>query len=222
MGESEFTFAGFWARIDWIVYRTAAALVIGTLVGLERQSRDKPAGLRTVILICVGACVFSMVSIVMAGEYVDTTRIAAQIVTGVGFLGAGSIFRSTKAVHGLTTAAGIWMVAALGMACGFGQYSIAFVGTFAILVVLVVFQKLGRSIDNSRAIRKYRIATRDDKIHFSDLNPLFTNAGLSILARNCYRDGEDYVFTFRARGPGANHLSFREKLLHMKGLALQR
>ena len=104
-----------------ISQRVAMAMVIGVLVGLEREVRDKPAGLRTIVLISVGACVFALVSEKMGGPGTDRTRIAAQIVTGVGFLGAGAILREARAVYGLTTAATIWMAAALGMACGFGR-----------------------------------------------------------------------------------------------------
>lgn len=209
-----------WSQVDWIVYRAAAAVLVGAVVGIEREFRDKPAGLRTLVLISLGACVFSMISDVMGGPNVDRTRIAAQIVTGVGFLGAGSILRSTKAVYGLTTAASIWMVAALGMACGFGQYLLALIGTVATLSVLILFHKLGRQIDVSRAIRKHRLATTDPQIRFENLEPYFTEFGLTVLRRNCYRQGDRYVFTFRTRGPLERHLAFRDKLLHHETLEL--
>ncbi len=205
-----------------VVYRIAAAVVLGAAVGIEREFRDKPAGLRTLVLIRTGACIFSMVSMLVPGTLVDQGRIAAQIVTGVGFLGAGSILRSTKSIYGLTTAATIWIVAALGMACGFGHFYIAVVGTVATLVVLVLFHSVGGRIEVSRTVRKHRIATRDAQIRLADLEPYFTEAGLRILRRNCYRQGEDYVFTFRARGPRQQHLALREKLLHTDGLVLQR
>ena len=121
----------WWFEIDGVIYRTAAAVLVGTLVGVEREFRDKPAGLRTLVLISLGACVFSMVSLVISGPMVDQTRIAAQVVTGVGFLGAGSILRSTKAVYGLTTAASIWMVAALGMVLAFYLAQYLYSGIFA-------------------------------------------------------------------------------------------
>lgn len=212
----------WWFEIDWVVYRTAAAVLVGTVVGVEREFRDKPAGLRTLVLISLGDCVFSMVSLVMSGPMVDHTRIAAQVVTGVGFLGAGSILRSTKAVYGLTTAASIWMVAALGMACGFGHFGIAAVGTLATLSVLVLLHRVGHRIDVARAVRKYRIATTDPLIRFQNLEPYFVEAGLKVLRRNCYRQDERYLFTFRVRGPRDQHLALREKLLHTENLELQR
>ncbi len=208
--------------LDVLLYRVAAAIVAGSVVGLEREFRDKPAGLRTLVLISAGSCIFSMISLLVAGNTVDQGRIAAQVVTGVGFLGAGSILRSTKSIYGLTTAATIWVVAALGMACGFGHFLIALVGTLATLVVLMLFHSIGGRIDVSRTIRKHRIATRDNQICLADLEPYFSDAGLRILRRNCYRHGDDYVFTFRARGPRKQHLALREKLLHTEGLILQR
>lgn len=107
-----------------VAYRMTVAFLCGAIVGAERERKGKPAGLRTNILICLGATLFTMASELMArltpeGPQ-ETTRIAAQIVTGVGFLGAGAILRGGRGVHGLTTAATIWLVAAIGMIVGIG------------------------------------------------------------------------------------------------------
>ncbi len=212
----------YWSEASVLLLRVGGAVAAGAVVGVEREFRDKPAGLRTMILISLGSCVFAMVSAAVTGPMVDTTRIAAQVVTGVGFLGAGSILRSAKAVYGLTTAASIWMVAAIGMACGFGLFGIAGVGTVAILLVLTVVHRVGFWIDQSRTTRKYRIATRDPKVTFRDLLGLFTEARLRVLASNCYRDGSHFVFTFRVRGPSGEHSSLRERLLHHEQLILRR
>src|SRR5687767_6958282 len=101
--------------IGEMILRLAVALAAGTLVGVERERRDRPAGLRTHILVCTGSALITLVSIGMAPGHSDPTRIAAQIVSGIGFLGAGTIFRSGAFVRGLTTAAGLWMVAGIGM-----------------------------------------------------------------------------------------------------------
>src|SRR5262245_51128737 len=98
----------------WALQRLTAAGLIGMVVGLERELRDKPAGIRTMILISVGSCLFAMISQRMGAANADPTRIAAQIVTGVGFLGAGAILRDARTIFGLTTAATIWMLAAVG------------------------------------------------------------------------------------------------------------
>ena len=96
------------------------ALIVGGLVGLERERRDIPAGIRTHMLVCSGSALFTLVSILMAGPHGDATRIPAQIVTGIGFLGAGTIFRSGASVRGLTTAAGLWLLAGVGMGIAAG------------------------------------------------------------------------------------------------------
>jgi putative Mg2+ transporter-C (MgtC) family protein len=127
---------------------------LGGLIGLERQIHGKPAGLRTNILICMGAAVFTLVSKLMAAEDGEsTTRIAAQVVTGIGFLGAGAIIRDPKGVHGLTTAATIWLVASIGVACGAGQYVLAVAATIICGVVLLIARwtdRLGHAEDNPK------------------------------------------------------------------------
>jgi putative Mg2+ transporter-C (MgtC) family protein len=99
--------------------------------------KHKPAGLRTNVLICLGAAVFTIISARMAGDKDSITRIAAQIVTGVGFLGAGAIIQDRGGIHGLTTAATIWLVASIGMACGAKLYLLAVISTLIAIIVLV-------------------------------------------------------------------------------------
>ncbi len=116
----------FWTEIAKLL----AAVAAGALIGLERELADKPAGFRTNILICVGAALFTLISVRMStGPTVDRTRIAAQIVTGVGFLGAGAIIQFRGAIVGLTTAATIWAVASVGMAFGAGEFALGVAGT---------------------------------------------------------------------------------------------
>lgn len=125
--------------MDSLAYtpRLLAAIAAGALIGLERELDDKPAGFRTNILICFGAALFTILSIDMVGEaYSDRTRVAAQIVTGVGFLGAGSILHFKGTVLGLTTAATIWAVASVGMAFGAGEYLIGLIATLLTAGVL--------------------------------------------------------------------------------------
>ena len=127
------------------------ATVLGTAIGLEREVSGKAAGLRTNVLICLGAAVFTIISRQMALEYdASVPRIAAQIVTGVGFLGAGAIIQDRRGVHGLTTAATIWLVASIGMACGAHFYELAAISTLVAMLVLIVFGKLAKSLDRYR------------------------------------------------------------------------
>jgi putative Mg2+ transporter-C (MgtC) family protein len=110
---------------------------LGAVIGIEREIRRKPAGLRTNILIALGAALFTMISLQLNTDGGTPDRVAAQIITGIGFLGAGAILRSGKNVHGLTTAATIWVNAGIGMAAGTGQYSLATVATIVTLLVLL-------------------------------------------------------------------------------------
>jgi putative Mg2+ transporter-C (MgtC) family protein len=116
--------------------RIALAAVLAAVVGYERETADKPAGMRTHVLVGVGATLFTLVSAYGFPGHSEPTRIAAQIVTGVGFLGAGTIFRGEGIIMGLTTAATIWAVAALGMAVGAGMYVTAAVATLVMYIVL--------------------------------------------------------------------------------------
>ncbi len=118
------------------------AIVLGAVIGLEREISGKAAGLRTNVLICLGAAVFTIISKEMMSPDGSTARIAAQVVTGVGFLGAGAIIQDRGGVHGLTTAATIWLVASIGMACGACFYRLAVVATLIAILVLIGLGKL--------------------------------------------------------------------------------
>ena len=113
------------------------AFLLGGLIGLEREIKDKPAGLRTTILVCMGSTLFMIISEKVAGRGFDPGRIGAQVVTGLGFLGAGTIMNSGVNIQGLTTAATIWVVGAIGLAIGSHQYLTAIGATIIILIVLV-------------------------------------------------------------------------------------
>ncbi|HEV8462483.1 MAG TPA: MgtC/SapB family protein [Gaiellaceae bacterium] len=125
-----------------LLLRLGLAVVLGGALGVERELRDHEAGFRTHLLISLGSAIFTVVSaygfadFVKNGEPVDPTRIAAQIVTGIGFLGAGAIIRSGMNVRGLTTAANVWTVAAIGICCGAGYYAAALVGAALALFAL--------------------------------------------------------------------------------------
>src|SRR5947208_14534242 len=120
-----------------ILLRLMVAAVLGGAIGFERELRERGAGLRTHLVVCVGSALFTLVSAyAFVGPRVDPTRIAAQIVSGIGFLGAGAIIRQGFSVRGLTTAATLWLVAAIGMACGAGYYSAALMATAAGLLTL--------------------------------------------------------------------------------------
>ena len=129
-----------------LIRRLLTAALLGAALGFEREIRQKDAGLRTNILINVGAALFTLMSIEMSGPSGDPGRIAAQIVTGIGFLGAGAIMRTDSGVQGLTTAATVWVNAAVGVAVGGGKYHLAFIATGITLAALLVLHPIERSI----------------------------------------------------------------------------
>ena len=127
------------------------AVVLGGAIGLEREINGKPAGLRTNIIICLGAAAFTLVAQRLGLDAPEAPgRVAAGIVTGVGFLGAGALIQEGSGVHGLTTAASIWLVASIGVACGMGYYLLAGLTTFLALVALFGLLPITRKIRQRR------------------------------------------------------------------------
>lgn len=141
------------------------AVLLGAAIGLEREISGKSAGLRTNMLICLGAAVFTIISksltVGVPGDSVS--RIAAQVVTGVGFLGAGAIIQDRGGVHGLTTAATIWLVASIGMACGAAFYSLALISTGAAIVVLLGVTPLVKLIERRVHNKRNSQSSDEDK-----------------------------------------------------------
>ena len=120
-----------------IAIKLLLSVLVGGIVGAEREYRDKAAGFRTILLITLGATVFTIISEELAGLHNDPGRVAAGIVTGIGFLGAGVIFKRNGSIQGITTAATIWLAAALGMGIGAGEYATS-LAAFAIMMVVLV------------------------------------------------------------------------------------
>jgi len=154
-----------------MVLRILSAIALGFILGFEREITNKYAGLRTHILVCLGACVFTVISIygfpMFSGEVPayhpngirDTARVAAQVVTGIGFIGAGTVLRNGPTVFGLTTAATLWMAASIGMACGSGMYDVATIATFASVLVLTLIRVFERKVLNrsSKNVRRMKL-----------------------------------------------------------------
>jgi len=139
-----------------MVLRLVVSLVLGSLIGMERETHGRPAGLRTHVLVCMGSTLFTMCSYVIAGSHNDPGRIAAQIVTGIGFLGAGTIIHQGSVVRGLTTAASIWAVAAIGLAVGIGTPTMIGVAAVASVLVFGTLYLMGR-------LDRYLLSTYDER-----------------------------------------------------------
>ncbi|MFC1558155.1 MgtC/SapB family protein [candidate division KSB1 bacterium] len=157
-----------------IITKIALSLLFGGLIGLERELKHKPAGLRTTILICLGSTVYMIVGINTAkifGGISDPARIAAQVVTGIGFLGAGAIIQSRGSVLGLTTAASIWVVASIGIAVGNGFYMIAFIVTLTVIIVLNLILFIENKFKR-RYFHRYVIVSKSTECIFDALKKL--------------------------------------------------
>lgn len=162
----------FWHQIgsvdittDVAITRIIVSLVLGSVVGIERKQKGQMAGLRTFSLISMGACIAMLLSIYVCQETVgplrgDPSRIAAQVLSGIGFLGAGTIIQMKGSVRGLTTAAGIWIIATIGMAVGCGLYLVSFVATLLVLVVLTLLERFERSINVGNEARTIRLKVK--------------------------------------------------------------
>lgn len=161
------------------ILKVLVAVLLGTIIGLEREWRGKPAGLRTLALVSAGSAIFTILShhmgVMSNGPESDITRIASNIVTGVGFLGAGIIFRGNNQVKGLTTAATVWVSAAIGMAAGSGNYSIAVVSTVIVWVVLVLMQNVEILMTRFSETLTYRVSFHEAHnaadIHYKEYFP---------------------------------------------------
>lgn len=138
--------------------KVAVSFVLAALVGWERLEAGRPAGLRTHVLVCLGSCLFMMLSASIAGQNYDPARIAAQVVTGMGFLGAGTIMRSGNVIRGLTTAASLWAIAAVGLAVGAGWYWGAVLFTAVQFITLSVFRRV-----------EHRIHVKAEDLHLLEL-----------------------------------------------------
>ena len=152
-----------------VIIRVFAAILLGFAIGLEREITNKYAGLRTNILVCVGACIFTIISIYgfpevsVSGDELgtrDTARVAAQVVTGIGFIGGGTVLRHGANVFGLTTAATLWVSAAIGMACGTGMYPLAILSTVLTVIVLVMARVFERTVLRGSSKNKKRIKVK--------------------------------------------------------------
>lgn len=144
----------FWSNFPVFVTAIFVAGLCGIIVGFERESRGKPAGLRTLVLICIGSAIYVQMSVFMTEKFGDPSRIAAQIVSGIGFLGAGAIFQQTQRgyIAGLTTAASIWTTAAIGMLAGYQKYIFAVIAALLVVLSLRVLRSVEKRVFHSRRV----------------------------------------------------------------------
>jgi putative Mg2+ transporter-C (MgtC) family protein len=188
------------------------ALLAGGLIGAEREFRDKSAGFRTMILICLGAALTTMLSHKLAPDS-DPNRIAANIVTGIGFLGAGAILRDGLRITGLTTAATIWLAAAVGMAIGGGYWLLGIATTVAAVLVLVVFPIFEHWIDGMRHTHSYVVHCQLNPELYVELDRLVIASGVKVYARRRTKSGTTMVCTWQTTGRPKCHDVLTTQLL---------
>ncbi len=195
-----------------IIIRILVALILGGIIGLERQYHDKPAGFATNTLICAGSAVFTLLSIASAFNYGgDPARIAAQIVAGVGFLGAGSILREGNKISGLTTAAGIWLVAAVGMAAGYGELLMASTATLFVLILQLFIRKLMNSFDYVRLYDSMTIKCTPSPDIVERINAILAKHNAEVIKEDLFK--EDGLFVIKMiinMSKKSFHTSFKE------------
>jgi putative Mg2+ transporter-C (MgtC) family protein len=198
--------------------KVGMAVLIGGLIGAEREFQDKAAGFRTIILITVGSTLFTIFSISLDPEN-SRTRIAANIVTGIGFLGAGAIMREHGRIGGLTTAATIWLSAALGMGIGAGELVFVSISTAVVLIVLFVFPYLERWIDQSREARSYRIVISSAKVKGADkIRKALDSYSLHTLVHHQTKTENAIIGTWRVIGSPTNHDKFVDQMVKDKAV----
>ena len=193
-------------------FKLGMALLVGGAIGIERELRSKSAGFRTMILICVGACLFTIFSFGL-GSADSHDRIAANIVVGIGFLGAGVIARGDMRVNGITTAASIWLTAALGMGIGSGFYQVSLLGAALVLMVLFLFPYMDNWIDRINQIREYKISYAYQEDYETKYETVIRKHRLSIKARSQSKQGNIITGTWVVAGSEKHHLSFIDHIL---------
>ena len=198
--------------LDVLLFRFLLVIIVGGLIGAEREYRSKSAGFRTMILICLGSFLFTSFSIHISGGTND--RIASNIVTGIGFLGAGVIFKSDNRINGLTTAASIWATAALGMGIADGQYIIVLFATAIVLASLFLFTKLETWIDRINKTHNYKIVSMYKPDMLDEYEKLFRQYKLHPKRLKQSKNGEYISGSWMVTGLEKNHNSFIEKILH--------
>ncbi len=195
-----------------LISRLALALLIGGIIGGEREYFSKNAGLRTLMLISLGSAMFTILS-VFIGSNGSADRIASNIVTGIGFLGAGVIFKEENRVKGLTTAACVWSTAALGMAIGAGYYWIALGGTILAFFSLSMMTTVEEWIERANQVREYRVVCANKKETLHRFEELMKDCHLKF-KRNKQSLNANYISgTWSVKGSEKNHDQFIQVML---------
>jgi putative Mg2+ transporter-C (MgtC) family protein len=198
--------------------KLGAAVLVGGIVGAEREYQDKAAGFRTIILITLGSTLFTIFSLSMDPGFTQT-RVAANIVTGIGFLGAGAIIRDGGRIAGLTTAATIWLSAALGMGIGAGELYFVLAATGVTILVLLVFPHLEFRIDKIREARSYRIVLSAGNFKkVEKVEKILSECSLRVYEHHQAKTEKSIICSWRTIGSPKNQEKFTLTMLRDKDI----
>ncbi len=216
-----------------VIIRLLVSALLGSVVGLERERLNWVAGLRTHMLVCVGSTLIMMVSMhgfgdVMGKENVvlDPSRVAAQVVSGIGFLGAGTIFFWRREIlRGLTTAAALWAVAGIGLAIGGGMYSAGVAATILVLIILAFLKPVERLISKNVELSKHilRIKIHPKKISLESVEQTLTDAGIKLVEMEVRKvavseSSQEYLLEINIVGSGEKLLRLADELKNNDGV----
>ncbi len=197
-----------------IALKLLLAIGLGGLIGLEREISQKPAGLRTNILICLGSTMMMILSQLApqgGSSFGETMRIAAAVITGIGFIGAGTIIQSRGIIQGLTTASTIWAVSGLGLVIGAGYHAVAVIYTGIVLVTLVLFRQLENKLLKKNVIH-YELKIKPSRDFLGQLKRLALHQGVKLADLTLKREGEFSRVSFTLLGAEEREVQFHQSL----------
>lgn len=201
-----------WGNLILIFIAILLTVVLSSFVGFEREIRGRSAGLRTHLLVAVGSCVIMIISIyglpIIGDAGRDPARLAAQVITGVGFLGAGAIIHYAGGIRGLTTAGTIWLVMAIGLACGSMNFTLAIFSTVIVMIVLTSFRRIERRVTKNHPM--IIVLTSSDRPILTDILGLARefNSNITDIATQIIQDGKDETLQVTFRVSNENNGSF--------------
>jgi putative Mg2+ transporter-C (MgtC) family protein len=207
-----------------ITLKLLLAIALGGSIGMERETREKPAGFRTNILICVGSAMMMILSgLVFQGKETmgrDLTRIAAGVITGIGFIGAGTIIQARGIVHGLTTAATLWAVAGLGLVVGAGYYLVAVIFTFLVIITLILFGKIEEKFIKKQ-LYHYELKTKKPREIAIHIKKLASSMGLVLEELQLKKEDKLSIISFFFSSSKEKEQEFNHSLLDEKIVELR-
>ncbi len=203
-----------------IILKIILAAFLGGIIGLEREISHKEAGLRTNILIAVGSTLLTILSGKLAEGFntADPTRLTAQIVSGIGFIGAGAIIQARFAVHGLTTAATIWTVAAIGIGVGSGYYLISFLLTLFVVLILTLFKYISQILERQKKLFAYIIKTEDKAAIIIEVKQIVKELGIGFIRANLGKTKEGFEIDMVLTTSANKNKEFIERVMQLDGV----